>query len=303
MGFNVLDTLNSKSRQQAQTGQLSNWYANMTYEETKAGIRDGITKIKESFVEVGYYLRKIQRTEEYKADGYKDIWEFADQEYGLHRSTASRWMKMNELFSQNGESPYLKEEYQQFGKSQLQEMLYLEEDTRQLITKNMTVREIRELRKTEESIGNPMQEEIPGQMEIHDYPEVVEGITEEPFPEPQTIAEEQQEEPKEEIIEAEYKEALPVLKNKEEREAFFNDYQKWPVWCKNTYTEETFYRYDLPDGSAIIVKEYPYTSWQWKGKVQTEKYLLKPDTKHFADGKTNITALIEHLKEVGKCQK
>lgn len=140
MGFNVLDTLNSKSRQQAQTGQLSNWYANMTYEETKAGIRDGITKIKESFVEVGYYLRKIQRTEEYKADGYKDIWEFADQEYGLHRSTASRWMKMNELFSQNGESPYLKEEYQQFGKSQLQEMLYLEEDTRQQVTKDMTVR-------------------------------------------------------------------------------------------------------------------------------------------------------------------
>ena len=179
----------------------------------------------------------------------------------------------------------------------------MEEDTRQLITKNMTVREIRELRKTEESIGNPMQEEIPGQMEIHDYPEVVEGITEEPFPEPQTIAEEQQEEPKEEIIEAEYKEALPVLKNKEEREAFLNDYQKWPVWCRNTYTEETFYRYDLPDGSAIIVKEYPYTSWQWKGKVQTEKYLLKPDTKHFADGKTNITALIEHLKEVGKWQK
>lgn len=302
MGFNVLDTLNSKSRQQAQTGQLSNWYANMTYEETKAGIRDGITKIKESFVEVGYYLRKIQRTEEYKADGYKDIWEFADQEYGLHRSTASRWMKMNELFSQNGESPYLKEEYQQFGKSQLQEMLYLEEDTRQQVTKDMTVREIRELRKTEESIENPMQKEIPGQMEIHDYPEVVEGVTEEPFWEPQTITEEQQEEPREEIIEAEYKEAFPGLKNKEEREAFLNDYQKWPVWCRNTYTEETFYRYDLPDGSAIIVKEYPYTSWKGESEGK-EKYLLKPDTKHFADGKTNITALIEHLKEVGKWQK
>lgn len=209
---------------------------------------------------------------------------------------------MNELFSQNGESPYLKEEYQQFGKSQLQEMLYLEEDTRQLITKNMTVREIRELRKTEESIENPMQEEIPGQMEIHDYPEVVEGITEEPFPEPQTVTEEQQEEPREEIIEAEYKEAFPGLKNKEEREAFLNDYQKWPVWCRNTYTEETFYRYDLPDGSAIIVKEYPYTSWKRESEGK-EKYLLKPDTKHFADGKTNITALIEHLKEVGKCRK
>ena len=74
-------------------------------------------------------------------------------------------------------------------------MLYLEEDTRQQVTKDMTVREIRELRKTEESIENPMQEEIPGQMEIHDYPEVVEGITEEPFPEHQTLSEEQQEEP------------------------------------------------------------------------------------------------------------
>ena len=147
-----------------------------------------------------------------------------------------------------------------------------------------------------------MQEEIPGQMEIHDYPEVVEGITEEPFPEPQTVTEEQQEEPREEIIEAEYKEAFPGLKNKEEREAFLNDYQKWPVWCRNTYTEETFYRYDLPDGSAIIVKEYPYTSWKRESEGK-EKYLLKPDTKHFADGKTNITALIEHLKEVGKCRK
>ena len=58
MGFNVLDTLNSKSRQQAQTGQLSNWYANMTYEETKAGIRDGITKIKESLWRLGIISAK-----------------------------------------------------------------------------------------------------------------------------------------------------------------------------------------------------------------------------------------------------
>ena len=184
----------------------------------------------------------------------------------------------------------------------MQEMLYLEEDTRQQVTKDMTVREIRELRKTEESIENPMQEEIPGQMEIHDYPEVVEGVTEEPFPEHQTLSEEQQEEHHEEIIEAEYKEAFPILKNKEEREAFLNDYRKWPVWCRNTYTEEIFYRYDLPDGSAIIVKEYPCTSWKGESEGK-EKYLLKPDTKHFADGKTNTTALIEHLKEAGKCRK
>lgn len=93
---------------------------------------------------------------------------------------------------------------------------------------------------------------------------------------------------------------FPDLKNMEERENFVKAYKSWHVWCENKYTEETFYRYDLPDGSAIVVKEYPY-SLEWNPGRElsgTEFYLLLPETKHFNSAKSNMTAIKEHLKDV-----
>lgn len=97
---------------------------------------------------------------------------------------------------------------------------------------------------------------------------------------------------------------LPDLKNMKEREAFLNGYQKWEVWCKNAYTEEIFYRYDLPDGSAIIIKEYPYSDY-WnpnKERIGKQVYLLKPEVKHFKNAESNMTELKEHLKDLRKKQ-
>lgn len=54
---------------------------------------------------------------------------------------------MNDKFSQGGNSPYLKEEYQDFGKSQLQEMLYLTDEQMEQARPDMTAKEIREIRK------------------------------------------------------------------------------------------------------------------------------------------------------------
>lgn len=54
---------------------------------------------------------------------------------------------MNDKFSQDGNSPYLKEEYRDFGKSQLQEMLYLTDEQMEQARPDMTAKEIREIRK------------------------------------------------------------------------------------------------------------------------------------------------------------
>lgn len=97
---------------------------------------------------------------------------------------------------------------------------------------------------------------------------------------------------------------LPVLKNMDQREEFIKGHKEWPVWTKNELTEETFYRFDLPDGSAIVVKSYP--SWSEWRKVDYEcqtYYLLKPGYHHFADTETNMTTLKDHLKEVQKNRK
>lgn len=125
------------------------WYLTLNYQETKDIIRENLESMSRTFIATGYYLRLIKETEGYKEDGYKDIWEFAEEQYGIKRSTASRWMDMNAKFSQDGYSPVLAEEFEQYGKSQLQEMLYLPEEKLEEVTPDMTVKEIREIRKPE----------------------------------------------------------------------------------------------------------------------------------------------------------
>ena len=106
--------------------------------------------MKMNFIAAGYYMKYIRDRELFREDGYESIWEFAEDNYGIKKSTASRWMAMNDKFSQGGNSPILAEEYRGFEKSQLQEMLYLDDKQIETVTPDMTVKEIREVRKPEE---------------------------------------------------------------------------------------------------------------------------------------------------------
>ena len=76
---------------------------------------------------------------------------------------------MNEKFSQGGYSPFLDSGYKDFGKSQLQEMLYLDSEQLEEVTPEMTVREIREIRTPDLE----PEEQLPGQMSVEDFPEVM----------------------------------------------------------------------------------------------------------------------------------
>lgn len=99
---------------------------------------------------------------------------------------------------------------------------------------------------------------------------------------------------------------LPKLKNNEERKEFLAKYREWPVWFEVPQAEETYYRYILPDGSAIVICEYKhYNEWRENKYVPGEpegtltvEYLLEPGYKHLHNCKTNQTALIRKLMEV-----
>lgn len=121
----------------------------MNYDSAKNIIRRDLESMSRKFITIGYYLKMIRDNEMYRQDGFRDIWEFAQDTYGISKSTCSRWMAMNDKFSQDGNSPYLKEEYRDFGKSQLQEMLYLTDEQMQQARPDMTAKEIREIRKPE----------------------------------------------------------------------------------------------------------------------------------------------------------
>lgn len=145
------------------------WYLNIDYREAKEIIRNKLQGMTQNFIGIGFYLRQIKESEGFRKDGYASVYEFAEDQYGIKRSTAIRWMQMNEKFSQGGYSPFLDSGYKDFGKSQLQEMLYLDSEQLEEVKPEMTVREIREIRTPDPE----PEEQLPGQMSVEDFPEVL----------------------------------------------------------------------------------------------------------------------------------
>lgn len=106
---------------------------------------------------------------------------------------------------------------------------------------------------------------------------------------------------------------LPVLKNNDQRAAFVDAYETWPLWIETKQTGERYYRYDLEDGTSMVVKVYHarifdgYGSGSYEAKYHDgygrhEYYLLR-DGKFFRDCDTNRSLLIEKLKEIQKVKK
>lgn len=110
----------------------------------KEDIRRKLAETAGNFVHIGYRLKQIRDSGMY--DGAADIFAFAEREYGLGKSTVSRFIAINEKYSEGGNSIELKEEFRGFSSSKLSEMLTLPDSEVELITEKTTIREIRELK-------------------------------------------------------------------------------------------------------------------------------------------------------------
>ena len=103
---------------------------------------------------------------------------------------------------------------------------------------------------------------------------------------------------------------LKELTNNHKRKEWLEQYRDWPVWFTVHQADEVYYRYDLPDGCSVVVKEYkkwndPNSWWvQNRGgdSIAYEKvyYLLTPDYHFLADCRSSETQIIEHLKKIRK---
>lgn len=124
-------------------------------------IKNQLNDIAEGFVSVGYYLRKTDETMLYKQKGYKTIYEYAKDTFGIGRSSASRFMEINQKYSKDGYSPEIDLKWSGYGSSKLTEMLGLPEDVQEAIPVDATVRDIREakgiIRETEHNYSDQME--------------------------------------------------------------------------------------------------------------------------------------------------
>ncbi len=122
----------------------------------KEDIREKLKETAENFVYIGYRLKQIRDSGMY--GGAADIFEFARSEYGLGKSTVSRFIAINEKFSEGGNSLELRAPYRTIGSSKLSEMLTLTDEECSLITEKTTVSQIRELK----NFGRQAQEDEDG---------------------------------------------------------------------------------------------------------------------------------------------
>lgn len=102
------------------------------------------------FVRTGYYLRRQFDEKMYQDAGFDKFEDYVKETYGKSRSWAKRMMQINEKFSVDGNSPLMDEKFVGYSVSHLQEMIYLTDEQLEEVNLDMTVKEIREIRNTEE---------------------------------------------------------------------------------------------------------------------------------------------------------
>lgn len=145
------------------------WYQNVSLEDAEVFIRSNLQSAVRSVIATGFYLKHIRDNELYLEAGYKNINEYAMDKFGLSASATSRYITRNTKFSKDGNSPFIDDKFKDFSKSQLQEMLGMNDEQLEQVTPDMTVREIRNMARPKEIPYI----EIPGQTELKDIPGVM----------------------------------------------------------------------------------------------------------------------------------
>lgn len=105
-----------------------------------------IKEASEGFVRIGYLLKVARDTDILHESGFKSAAEFASSRYGLTADIVSRYIAINDRFSEGGYSDRLAERYQAFGVTKLAEMLTLPDEVIAAVPTTATRQEIREIK-------------------------------------------------------------------------------------------------------------------------------------------------------------
>ena len=118
-----------------------------TYGDFKRELDKTFTGISEGFVRAGYLLKQARDTDILKESGYKSVTEFAAAEYNLTETYVSRFIAINDRYSEGGYSDRLQERYQGYGMTKLAEMLTLPEQLADAIPPELSREEIRDVKR------------------------------------------------------------------------------------------------------------------------------------------------------------
>ena len=117
-----------------------------SYQEFKSAMDATVGSTVQNIVKLGYLLKVARDTGILQESGYTTMKDFAQAEYNIDASTASRFIGINDKYSQGGNSMQLDDKYSGFETSKLVEMLTLPEAIIEEIPPEMKRDEIREIK-------------------------------------------------------------------------------------------------------------------------------------------------------------
>lgn len=135
------------------------------YEQFKQALDTELANQAAGFVRTGYLLKNARDTDILAASGYSTVAEFAKAEYGLSKDIVSRYIAINDRYSEGGYSDRLQDKYEGYGVAKLQDMLTLPIEVVDLISPEMTRKEIAEVKAEvrEEEAISPVEVAIEGE--------------------------------------------------------------------------------------------------------------------------------------------
>lgn len=227
-------------------------------EQTTEEIKTCIKNIRQNFFTLGVKLSDIKNSEEIKTvfnwklgRECKNIFEYAEQEFKLSKTTTKYLIGIVERFGNLKSS--LKKEYEPYIYSQLREMLPLTSEQLDLVSPDMSVREIKALKKV-------------GLKQISEVGHTCDQNSE-----------------------TEEKAADPLgyyLKNDEQRLDFVRNYTRWRLWLQVPELNLKFYRCDLNNGDYLLVtesedhvsKDCEHYDWYYNCRISHNLIIVKQGT-------------------------
>lgn len=141
------------------------------FSERSQIIREQMRNIQNAFITIGFQLHWIRENNMFRVLNYKNVYDYAEKEYGLKKTTCCNFISIIENYAERDENGEVIESiadcYRNYSASQLVAMLGMNEDMRQQVTPDMSVRAINRLRKGEPEPGtvetspSPVEEPAP----------------------------------------------------------------------------------------------------------------------------------------------
>lgn len=205
------------------------------YRESVSAIRDELGKVSQSFIKIGWHLKRIKEGGGYRKDGYKDIYDFAEGMFHISRSAAIRLINLCREFSEGGDSDALDRKYRGFTVSKLVEMLPMGREQRKGITPDMTVSQIRRMKKAGgggrpaggSAAGGPGR--LPCRTDVEAFRPGAAG-----------------EQP-----------ALPEPWDDAGWVEWLAKAEAWGMWYEDPNIHARYYKYDFPDGGRLVAEKHP----------------------------------------------